>query len=74
MAGFSSTIRFDPDHAPSQKPLGQSPPPSIGGTPGAPGGGGGAIKHVASMVGGAAGHLGAFASPGVLKQGHMKIS
>lgn len=68
MAGFSSTIRFDPDHAPAQKPLGAAPIPQIGG-----GGPGAAVKHVANNVPGPTSHLGAFGGSAALKQGHMKI-
>lgn len=68
MAGFGSVIRFDPDHAPAQAKLGQAPAPALGG--------GGAMKppgaNLGAMGGGTA-HLGAFANPGALKAGHLKI-
>lgn len=67
MAGFSSTIRFDPDHAPAQKPLGAAPIPQIGGG-GAPG-----IGKTVSNTPGPTGHLGAFGGSAALKQGHIKI-
>ena len=59
---FGSIVRFNPEHAPNQTPLGTGKPPQL------------AIKPASIPQGlGPTQHLGRAASPNALSIGHIKI-